>query len=247
MNEPGGQELKSIIEDRVKEVPKYLTRSTNIYKMSRHYWHDILGEDFVEKEDFKVASLGAEDNTEAFPFAFALEGKGEDELRRFLLRVVTVRREGEKNVLVKPEKPKIQIFGFDYETNLFHRLRKNFLLKNFSNPKRFIQSDLRNIPTRDEVFDVCLIRNPYWDELGKTGEVGKVFSEFNRVLKSGGILWMTFLSEDEYKTALDILKSDSKYQIKFAGESEFQTAPGINPETGQPWPWDKFILLAKKQ
>ena len=246
MNEEEGKTGFNRLVSKVEQVPKYLDRSLEIFNMSRHFWHNVLGRDFINETGFKVANLGAGEAVEGLPFAYALEGKSGDALKRALLRAPKIIRTKGRSRLVGPDNPKVEVFSFDYDTENAQKLRTNFFLRGFTEKGKFVQANFTALPAGNEVFDICLIRNPYWDELEKTDEVNKAFAEFDRVLKPKGLLWMTFLSEEEFNIALGQIKLSPTYQIKFFGESGFQIVKDIMPSTGEPVPWDKFIILAEK-
>jgi len=245
-----------VLVNIVEKQKKALDKSLGIFKMSKYYWEKYVGT-CSDQGDIPrlVACLGAGDTLEMTAFAFAVAGKTQVELTKELLRPPSVAPQGSKRRLIpyQPQDIDVKTYAFDYSLNDFDRIKKNPVTKKFVDKAKITQADIRALPVANSTFDICVVRNPYWDELEKAQELDLAFAEIDRVTKENGILWMTFLSEEEFEIARGRLagwEAKGRYRIKYAGESGFQTIPGeyIEEETGEkrPYPWDKYILIATK-
>jgi ubiquinone/menaquinone biosynthesis C-methylase UbiE len=224
--------------------PGYLGRDIGLFRMFDHYWKNVLKRKPIKNEGTKIVSMGAGDATEALPFALAIESATEADIKKYLLN--------------KSLKPKSVVYKVDYDTEEIEKLKRNPRLAPFVDADNYIAADFNNIPVPDKTFDIILMRNPYWDDFEFSDDVfdntklGKAFDEIDRTLTDGGIFFQTFLSKEEYnvgRAMINRLVMQGKYKIVEGadGLSGFQTTPGIDPQTNEPWPWDKYILIAEKQ
>jgi len=221
--------------------PFYLRRSEGIFVMAQHYWTKVLKKKPIGTKGARVAFIGCGDASEALPFTLALEGKARKDVRSYLTS--------------HSLQPKIQIYKLDYDTTDVENLEQSPKLSHFLDKRGFVQADFRAIPAPENTFDVVVMRNPFWDDFeDKQGniDIKKLragFDELLRVLKNDGTFWMTFLSSEEYQDALRVIKklvNEGALSLKVSEKNPLQTVPGINPKTGEPWPWDKYIIIAEK-
>lgn len=235
--------MKEVLRHYVGESIQNRKTSLEIFKMAKHYWSGYI-KPHLKTPTQRVAFLGANNTIEVKPIVFAVANKSDKQLRTELQRIPS--RKGRRLLPYKSPDLGIQAVAFDYDVTPFLALKGTPFSKLLLTGNNLVQASFTYLPVSDQTFDLTVIRNPFFDELANQGDLPTAFQEFIRVTKPGGVLWMTFLSEDEYDIALhDSILTSSTTQL-YSGKNELTHFDEITKET-HPILWDSYILIVQKQ